>query len=115
MEKHKEQLKEIQNEQVVRGLLLYFMEKANIKVVNRSFIKPPPKLNVLMRDFRAKTIGLITKNKRYARRIENKIARWKNNFQYFSLFYPCILNEDLIKEYYERRPLKSIVWKNDPC
>lgn len=45
------------------------MEKANVRVVNRSFIKPPPKLNYLMREYRRLTIGLITKNKRDQRRL----------------------------------------------
>ena len=63
-----------------RSLLLYLMEKCQIKVLNRSFIKPPPKLNYLMREYRRITIGLITKNKRNERKIQWKIANWKSRF-----------------------------------
>jgi len=66
------------------------MEKANVKVINRSFVKPPPKLNFLMREYRRETIGLITKNMRAQRRIEHKIANWKRNFESYGLIYPCI-------------------------
>lgn len=55
---------ELYYEKINRSLLLYMMEKSNVKILNRSFIKPPPKLNYLMREYRRLTIGLITKNQR---------------------------------------------------
>lgn len=60
---------ELYVEKLLRSLLLYLMEKAHVKVLNRSFVKPPPKLNFLMREYRRETIGLITKNKRAQYRI----------------------------------------------
>jgi hypothetical protein len=86
---------DLYKEKLVRGLLLYLLEKSNMKIINRSFVKPPPKLNFLMREFRRETIGLITKNLRAQYRIERKIREWKYNFQFYGIPSACIgpLNE----------------------
>lgn len=74
----------------MRGLIMFLIEKTNVKVLNRSFVKPPPRMNFMMRNYRKKTIGLITKNKRNERRVQMKIEKWKRAFRVLGTIHHCI-------------------------
>ena len=94
---------EISLEKILRGLLLYLIEKTDVRVLNRSFVKPPPRMNFMLRDYRKKTIGIITRNARNERRIQNKIAKWKRAFRMLGTTYHCI-SDNQNKGYYKNIP-----------
>lgn len=71
-------------------MLIYLLKKCGVKVLNRGLIVPPPKINLMMRNYRTETIGHIKKTTNNPYLLKTKIEEWKIKFSRTSEYYPCI-------------------------
>lgn len=76
-------------------MVIYLLKKCNAKVITKSFVVPPPKISLLMRDYRTDTIGHRKKSKNRQANLTNKILSWKKSFTNLGTFIPCIFPNKL--------------------
>ena len=70
-------------------MLVYLVKKSNVRVLNKSLIVPPAKINLLMRNYRTDTIGHKKRCRRYPEKLKNKIKSWKKTLEFANTYYPC--------------------------
>lgn len=58
-------------------MLLYLIKKCNLKVLKKSLVVPPPKINLLMKDYRSETIGHKKKFASIDHHIRARISKWR--------------------------------------
>lgn len=78
-------------------MLIYLLKKCNVKVLNKSLVVPPPKINLFMRHFRTSTIGHKKKCSRNPERLKNKIKSWKARIERAHTYYACMAGHALNK------------------